>query len=189
MIGPLVQVCGKTSSPLLNMEPWDRHLFSSAMSYVSSLVLENSWSPPGVRETYCSRLSRTFLKLCGLTSVSQGALHGTSDGCQTNRRGIWYATYWGDKRQPQQSHSSTGKFRAAVRRPRPGKLKRMDKRVDGLNRDAASRDDRFRPAATDGPAKQTHGCVNLRHDRRRREEPCFRVLIGDHRTTIRIACQ
>lgn len=41
---------------------------------------------------------------------------------------------------------------------RPGKLKRLDSRVDELSRDAAFGVDRFRPAATGGPAEQAHGC-------------------------------
>lgn len=39
----------------------------------------------------------------------------------------------------------------------PGKLKPLDKRIDELNRGVMSGDAGFRPAATDGPDKQSHG--------------------------------
>lgn len=40
----------------------------------------------------------------------------------------------------------------------PGRLKRLDKRIDELNRDGMPGDARFRPVATYGPGEQAHGC-------------------------------
>lgn len=88
------------------------------------------------------------MKPSGRSSASQAAFHGYYMSCQTNRFRMWYSRHQADERvsdsltKSRQAHQHGPGVEVRDIRPgrRAGRLRRLDNRVDGVNRDEASGD-------------------------------------------------